>query len=53
MVIIDFQVSDKLKKAKFFEEAFLLADNSIEFIFGIPFFTFSKVKVNFIEKEFT
>ena len=51
MVIAAFQVKDKLSRARFFQEIFLLADTSIEVILGIPFFAFNNVNIQFAEKK--
>lgn len=51
MVIVGFQVQNKFGKARFFKETFLVADISVEVVFGMPFLTFSKVEVNFAIKE--
>ena len=53
MIIAGFQVQDKFRKARFFQETFLLADTSIEVVFGMLFLALSKVKVDFTEKELT
>lgn len=53
MVIIGFQVQDKLRRARFFQKSFLVADPSVKVIFELFFLTFSKVEVDFIERELT
>ena len=53
MVLADFQVEDKLGKARFFQETFLLADISAEVVLGMPFLTLSNADVQFVEKELT
>ena len=53
MVLADFQVEDKLGRARFFQETFLLADISAEVVLGMPFLTFSNANVQFVEKELT
>ena len=53
IVLADFQVEDKLGKAWFFQETFLLANISTEIVLDMPFLTFSNAYVLFIEKEFT
>ena len=45
MVLADFQVEDKLGKARFFQKTFLLADISAEVVLGIPFLTLSNANV--------
>ena len=53
IVLADFQVEDKLGKARFFQETFLLANISIEIVLGILFLTLSNVNVQFVEKKLT
>ena len=53
MVLTSFQVEDKLKKTRFFQETFLLADISTEMVLGIPFLTLSNADVQFVEKKLT
>ena len=45
MVLASFQVEDKLKKARFFQKTFLLADLSIEIFLGMPFLTLSNANI--------
>ena len=45
MVLADFQVEDKLGKARFFQETFLLADISAEVVLGMLFLTLSNADV--------
>ena len=45
MVLASFQVKDKLKRARFFQETFLLADISMEVVLGISFLTFSNTDI--------
>ena len=45
MVLVDFQVEDKLGRARFFQKTFLLADISMEVVLGIPFFTLSNADI--------
>ena len=52
MVLANFQVEDKLGRARFFQETFLLADISMEVVLGILFLTLSNADVQFVEKEF-
>lgn len=47
MVIAGFLLQDKLGKAQFFEETFLLADISIKIVLGIPFLTLYNSNVCF------
>ena len=53
MVIAGFQVIDKLGRARFFQETFLLADTTMEVVLGMPFLTFSNADIQFAEKELT
>ena len=53
MVIAAFQVKNKLGRARFFQETFLLADPSIEVVLKMPFLTLSNVDIQFAEKELT
>lgn len=52
IVIISFLFDDKKGKSQFFENTFLLANISIDVVFGIFFFTLSNVKINFNNQEF-
>ena len=45
MVIAGFQVEDKLDRAWFFQESFLLVDTSMEVVLGMPFLTPSNVDI--------
>ena len=45
IVIAAFQVKDKLGRAQFFQETFLLADTSMEVLLGMPFRTFSNTDI--------
>lgn len=51
MVIVGFQIHDKLGKARFFQEIFLVADTCVEVVFKIPFLSLSKVKVDFCRQN--
>ena len=53
MVIVTFQIKNKLGRAWFFQETFLLANTSIEIIIGMPFLTFSNANMQFAEKKLT
>ena len=53
MIIATFQVIDKLGRARFFQETFLLADTIMEIVLGIFFLTFSNADIQFAEKEIT
>ena len=52
MVIAGFQILDKLGRACFFQETFLLAVISIEVVFKIFFLTFSNANIQFAKKKF-
>ena len=45
IVLASFQIENKLEKAWFFQETFLLANTSVEVVLGIPFFTFSNADI--------
>ena len=45
MVITSFQTKDKLKKARFFQETFLLADFNMEVVLKMLFLTFSNANL--------
>ena len=51
MVIAGFQVKDKLSRAWYFEESFLLAKTSMEVVLGMSFLYFSNADIQFAEKE--
>ena len=53
MILASFQMVNKLEKAQFFQETFLLADINLKIVLSILFFTFSHADIRFIEKEFT
>ena len=45
MVLASFQVEDKLEKARFFQETFLLTDISAEVVLGMSFLILSNADV--------
>ena len=45
MVLASFQIEDKLGKARFFQDTFLLANISAEVVLGMLFLTFSNADV--------
>ena len=47
MVLASFQVEDKLGRARFFQETFILADLSVEMVLGMPFLTLSNADIQF------
>lgn len=53
MVIASFQVQDKLKRARFFQETLLVADIKIDIVFEILFLTFSNANIQFAEGNLT
>lgn len=52
MLITSFQVKDKLKKACFFQETFLITNSSIKMILKIFFLIFSNINIRFAGKKF-
>ena len=53
MVLISFQVKDKLGKARFFQKTFLLDNVSMEVVLRISFLTLSNANIQFAEKKLT
>ena len=53
MVLADFQVENKLRRARFFQETFFLTDISAEVVLGMLFLTLSNADIQFVEKELT
>lgn len=53
MVIIGFQIYNKLKRARFFQETFLMVDTSMEMVLGMLFLTLSKVDIDFANIKLT
>ena len=53
MVIAGFKVQVKFGKARFFQETFLVADTNMEVVLEMPFLAFSKIEVDFAEKDLT
>ena len=51
MVVAAFSVVDKVNRVRFFEETFLVANVSLEVIFGMPFLTLSNADVNFLSQN--
>ena len=51
IVIADYSVKNKLKKVRFFQEIFLLANIDLEVVLGMLFLTFSKADIQFAEQE--
>ena len=53
IVLASFQVKDKLGRAQFFQEIFLLADISVEMVLRILFLTLSNANIQFNKKKLT
>ena len=51
MVIITFSITDKANRVKFFEKIFLVANISLEIIFGMLFFTLNRANIDFFRLE--
>ena len=51
MVVTAFSVTDKASWVKFFEETFLVANVSLEIVFGMFFLTLSGADVNFLGRK--
>ena len=45
IVIANFQIEDKLGRARFFQESFLLAETSMEVVLGMLFLAFNNVDI--------
>ena len=45
MVLASFQVENKLRRARFFQESFLLAHTSVEVVLGMLFLTLSNADI--------
>ena len=52
MVVVAFSVVNKLYQVRFFEETFVVANISPKVVFGMSFFTWSGVNVDFLGREF-
>ena len=46
-------MEDKLRRARFFQETFLLANISTEVVLGMPFLILNNANVQFVKKELT
>ena len=51
MVVAAFPVVDKANRVKFFEETFLVANVSLEVVFGMLFLTLRSADVDFLGRE--
>lgn len=49
MILVSFQVDDKLKKTRLFQKIFLLANTNIEMMLEMLFLTFSNANMSFSE----
>lgn len=47
IILVNFQLKDKLKKTYFFQKIILVANTIIEIVLGISFLVFSKMEINF------
>ena len=53
IVLASFQVEEKLRRARFFQKTFLLADTSVEVVLGMPYLTLNNTDIHFIDKNLT
>ncbi len=53
MVLANFQVEDKLGRARFFQETFLVANTRVEVVLGMSFLTLSNANVVFKDRKLT
>lgn len=53
MVIVEFSIQNKLVKFDFFEETFLLADNSMNVVLKMPFLALNNAKIQIDTENFT
>ena len=53
MIIAGFQIQDKLRRTRFFQETFLMADTRMDVVLGMPFLTLSNADIQFAEGELT
>ena len=51
MVVVAFSVENKANRVKFFEETFLVANVSLEIVFGMLFFILSGADIDFLGRE--
>lgn len=49
IVVTAFLVTDKVNQVRFFEETFLMANITLEIVFGMFFFILSGMDINFID----
>ena len=53
MVLASFHMEDKLGRAWFFQESFLLADTSVEVVLEMPFLNLSNADIQFAKNKLT
>lgn len=53
MVLASFQVEDKLRRARFFQETFLVVNTHVDVSLGMFFLTLRNKDVGFKDWEFT
>ena len=49
MVVAAFLLTDKANRVRFFEKTFLMANVSLEVVFGILFLTLRSVDIDFLD----
>lgn len=49
MVLVSFSIDDKTGRLWFFKDTFLIVNINIDIVLGMPFFTTSNVKINFLK----
>lgn len=52
MMLANFQLKNKQQKTRFFQESFLMANIAIKVVIGMLFLTFSKIEIDFADREF-
>ena len=52
IVLADFQLEDKFKRARFFQKTFLLANINTEIVLGMLFLTLSNADIQFVKKTY-
>ena len=53
IILASFQVDNTLKRARFFQETFLLTDLSIEVVLRMSFLIFNNADIKFAQKKLT
>ena len=51
MVLDTYQLEDKYKKTRFFQETCLVDDTVIERVLEMPFLALTKIEINFAERK--